>query len=250
MKPKTTNILGVNVSAITYERALAEVFSPNTRGRLRYVCVAAVHLIMECQKDARLKAGVNAADLVTPDGMPLVWLSQLAGKRAVGRVYGPDLMLKICERAARENRSIFLLGGAKGQTKQLAQVLKKRFPGLRIAGTHDTPARPIPARENSALLQKIRASKADFIFVGMGCPFQEQWMIDASSKLKRGTAIGVGAAFDFLTGRVKQAPRWMQNIGLEWLFRLAQEPRRLARRYILLNAQFLILLSKNARKLS
>jgi N-acetylglucosaminyldiphosphoundecaprenol N-acetyl-beta-D-mannosaminyltransferase len=173
-----------------------------------------------------------------------VWLIKLAGHRQVERVYGPDLMLKVCVRANQVGATIFLLGGAKGQSQNLKSVLQKQFSGVRVVGHADTPVRPLSKRDNLRIIKQINTSKAKIIFVGLGCPHQEQWMIDNLPSLKTGVAIGVGAAFDFLTGRARQAPRWMQKIGLEWLFRLLQEPRRLARRYLILNTLFVVYLGK------
>lgn len=244
MKKNTVNILDVQVSAINYQSALKTIFSWATKQQKNYVCVAAVHLVMECQKDAELLAGVNRAGLVTPDGMPLAWLLKAYGQKNTQRVYGPDLMLKVCQQASQSGEKIFLLGGARGQSKQLKTVLKKKFPGISIVGHADTPIRPIPELTNQQIIKKIKLSKAVLIFVGLGCPLQEKWMIANLPKLKIGVAIGVGAAFDFLTGKTKQAPRWMMAVGLEWLFRLLQEPRRLAYRYLVLNSLFVFLLSK------
>jgi len=241
---KATDTLGVKVSATSYSQTLKTIFSWLENRQTNYVCVAAVHLVMECQRDVGLLTGVNKAGLIVPDGMPLVWLLKATGKNDVERVYGPDLMLKVCQQAAEERSSIFLLGGTSGQSKQLKTALQKKFPQIKIVGHVDTPLRPITKRKNQQIIKQINASRAQIIFVGLGCPHQERWMIDNLPNLKNGVAIGVGAAFDFITGSVKQAPRWLQNIGLEWLFRLAQEPRRLAYRYLVLNSLFILLVTK------
>jgi N-acetylglucosaminyldiphosphoundecaprenol N-acetyl-beta-D-mannosaminyltransferase len=252
---KTSNInrldiLGVKISPINYPLALKQIFDWVKNRQRNYVCVAAVHLVMECQQDPELLAGVNQAGLVTPDGMPLVWLLKLAGQQKVERVYGPDLMLKICQQAVQTRATIFLLGGAKGQSQNLKSVLHEKFPGIKIVGHVDTPVRPLSQRENQQIIKQINAAGPQLIFVGLGCPHQEQWMIDNLPHLKTGVAIGVGAAFDFLTGRVKQAPHWMRAIGLEWLFRLMQEPKRLARRYLVFNLIFVWKITNNFLKQS
>lgn len=234
----TTSILGVRVSAITYADALREIGQWIIEKKRRYVCVAATHLVMECQKDERLCRGVNRAGLVTPDGMPLVWLLRLYSHKKIERVYGPTLMLKTCRLAEKNGYKIFLLGGSFGQSRQLRQKLKKKFPALRIVGSRDTPVRPIPEKDNQAIVKEMNQSNAQVAFIGTGCPTQELWMLENRKRLAAPVLIGVGAAFDFLSGRVSQAPAWMQNTGLEWLFRLTQEPRRFWRRYTLLNAQF------------
>jgi len=241
MMNKNTDILGVKVSQLNYPLALNIIFDWVKNRRKNYVCVAAVHSIMECQKDPRLLAGLNRAGLVTPDGMPLVWLLKADGQKHVERVYGPDLMLKICARASQIGATIFLLGGIRGQSKN---VLQKKFPGIRVVGHVDTPVRPLPKQKNQQIIKQINIAKPQLIFIGLGCPQQELWMIDNLPNLKTGIAIGVGAAFNFLTGRVKQAPHWMRSAGLEWFFRLLQEPRRLGRRYLVFNFLFIFLISK------
>jgi N-acetylglucosaminyldiphosphoundecaprenol N-acetyl-beta-D-mannosaminyltransferase len=150
-------------------------------------------------------------------------------------------MLKTCRLAEKNGYKVFLLGGSSGQSGQLRQELKKKLPGLRVAGNHDTPARPIPEKDNAVIVKKINQSGAQVVFVGMGCPTQELWMMENRDKLNAPALIGVGAAFDFLSGRVRQAPEWMQNVGLEWLYRLIQEPKRLWYRYTVINARFLFL---------
>lgn len=239
MKKTYTPVLNVRISPLTYAKALQYIKSWMSEGKKTYICVAAVHLVMECQKDKVLLDGVNKAGLVTPDGMPLVWLSKLYGQARVERVYGPTLMLKVCSMAQRKGYKVFLLGGAKGQSKELAQKLTNKFPRLSIVGNRDTPKRPIPTDENNKIIKEINGSGAQVLFVGLGCPYQEHWMIENRDRLNANVLMGVGAAFDFISGRFKQAPVWMQRMGFEWLFRLLQDPKKLWYRYTLLNAQFL-----------
>ncbi len=241
---KTTSILGVAISAITYTDALNQVGRWIKDKKRSYVCVAAAHLLMECQRDEKLKRGVNKAGLVTPDGMPLVWLSWLYGHTRVERVYGPTLMRIMCERAELKAWRVFLLGGSSGQSKLLVTSLKSQFPDLVICGAIETPGREIFPDVNTNLCTAINRSRAKIVFVGMGCPYQERWMIDNRSRLSAPVLIGVGAAFDFISGTQKQAPGWIQNVGLEWMYRLFHEPNRLWYRYTADNAAFLLLVVK------
>lgn len=240
MDNKTDVIFGIRLDAGTYASVVRHITYWIEHGIKSYICVATVYLIMECQSDHVLRRGVNNAGLVVTDGMPLVWFLQKRGKEAQ-RVYGPTLMLKLCELARIHKWRIYLLGGARGQSQVLIEWLRRRFPGITIVGHRDTPLRPIPPRENNHIIGEMNASRADIVFVGMGCPYQERWMIEERKRLRAHILIGVGAAFDFFTGRQKQSPAWVQSIGFEWLFRLVQEPRRLWRRYIIINAKFCIL---------
>lgn len=244
MNKVTPNVLGVHVAPTNYDMTLRLVSKSLRSPGAQYICVAAVHLLMECQKKRTLQTGVNQALQITPDGMPLVWLLRMKGHAKTERVYGPDLMIKLCSLAEQKKRSVFLLGGAPGQSAELTKKLHHRFPNLKIVGAVDTPTRPIPKQRNATILQKIRATKPDLIFVGLGCPLQEEWMIQNTPKLKSGICVGVGAAFDFISGRTSQAPVWIRNHGLEWLFRLWQEPRRLWYRYTTLNCAFLLAVTK------
>lgn len=244
MSKTHTSILNVQVSELNYELALKNIADWVNSGKRSYICVANVHLVMECQKDGRLLKRVNNAGLVTPDGMPLVWLSKLYGKKGIERVYGPDLTLKVCQLSEKEGYSIFLLGGNRGRSKHLKQALIKKFPSLSIVGAENTPQRPIPTKKNVQIIEKINRSGANIVLVGMGCPFQEQWVSKNREKLSANVSIGVGAAFDFIAGDVKQAPYWMQDAGLEWFFRLTQDPKRLFFRYTVLNSLFIIAIAR------
>jgi N-acetylglucosaminyldiphosphoundecaprenol N-acetyl-beta-D-mannosaminyltransferase len=197
-----------------------------------------VHGVMECQRDAELRRIHNSAGLVVPDGMPLVWLSWLAGNHHVGRVYGPDLMLACCD-ASRGRRRHFLYGGAKGVPERLADRLRDRFPGLLIVGAYSPPFHPLSHAEALAVTRQINDAKPDIVWVGLSTPKQERWMAAQRGVLNAPVLVGVGAAFDFHAGLKAQAPRWMRRSGLEWLFRLLTEPRRLWRRYLINNPLFL-----------
>jgi N-acetylglucosaminyldiphosphoundecaprenol N-acetyl-beta-D-mannosaminyltransferase len=197
---------------------------------------------MESQWDEELRHIHNAAGLVTPDGMPLVWLSRLMGFHQVQRVYGPDLMLALCERSALQGYRQFFYGGAPGVAEKLLAQLQTRFPSLQIAGFHSPPFRLLTPEEDAAVIDHINMVKPHILWVGISTPKQERWMADHVGRLNATVLIGVGAAFDFHAGLRKQAPHWMQRSGLEWFFRLLMEPRRLWRRYLLNNPWFLWLI--------
>lgn len=245
-EPRRVNILGVGVSAINMAMALETIEGWIARRRPCYVCVTGVHGVMESQRDEELRRIHNRAGLVTPDGMPLVWLSRLKGLGHVERVYGPHLMLAICERSVSKGYRHFFYGGAEGLPEQLAVVLQNRFPGLQVVGTFSPPFRPLTAEEDEQIVQMINENRPDIVWIGLSTPKQERWMAEHTHRLNAPVLIGVGAAFDFLSGRKPQAPRWMQRAGLEWLFRLLTEPRRLWRRYLINNPLFVMLVLAQA----
>jgi N-acetylglucosaminyldiphosphoundecaprenol N-acetyl-beta-D-mannosaminyltransferase len=232
-------VLGVPLALTDYERTLDwidEAVAARTPG---YICVAAVHTVMACGEDPELRAAVRGASFTVPDGQPLVWALNLLGHRLSSRVYGPDLMWKACERAARTGTRFYLYGGRnQGALVQLALNLRTAFPGLRIVGGYSPPFRALEADEEARVLEEIDASGADVVWVGIGVPKQEKWMARVRPRLRAPVLIGVGAAFDFHAGLVSQAPGWMQRLGLEWAFRLSREPRRLWRRYVRYNPLF------------
>ena len=174
---------------------------------------------------------MNASGLTTPDGMAIVWLLRLQGHRRVSRVYGPDLMLSLCRHGLERGIRHFLYGGDKGVVEELSASLLTRFPGLQIVGTHTPPFGELTEEEDRQAVESINACNPDIVWVGLSTPKQERWMAVHLGRIEAPVMIGVGAAFDFLSGRKRQAPRWMQRAGLEWLFRLASEPRRLWPRY-------------------
>lgn len=239
-RPERTNILGVGVSAINMQQALDQIACWIERRERTYVVVCPVYTVMMCQEQPALRRIVNRAGMVTPDGMPLVFLSRRLGQPHVGRVYGPDLMLAFSEVAARRGYTSFFYGGAEGVPERLAEVLCARLPGLRVAGTHAPPFRDLTDEEDDAVIEMINAANPDVLWVGLGSPKQDYWMARHRDRLNVPVMIGVGAAFDMHTGRIPQAPRWMQRSGLEWLFRLAAEPGRLWRRYLIYNPLFML----------
>jgi N-acetylglucosaminyldiphosphoundecaprenol N-acetyl-beta-D-mannosaminyltransferase len=236
------NVLGVGVSAINPSIAVETIGRWVADRRSHYVCVTGVHGVMESLRDPEIRRIHNAAGLVTPDGMPLVWVSRLRGFEGVERVYGPDLMLAVASASGRAGYRHFLYGGGEGVADRLAAALRARFPGLEVVGTFCPPFRPLTAEEDAQVVDRINRSGADIVWVGLSTPKQERWMSDHLGRLSTPVMIGVGAAFDFHAGLVPQAPRWMQRSGLEWFFRLMVEPRRLWRRYLFNNPSFLAML--------
>ena len=208
-----------------------------------YVCVATVHMVMEAYDDAEFAAKVNAADLAVPDGMPLLWMQKLRGAKEAKRVRGNDLMLGLFEHAEKNGLKVGFYGGHDKTLKALYERAKTDYPALKIVYTYSPLFRPLTAIEDAAITDEINKAAPDILFVGLGCPKQENWM--AAHRDRVGAVmIGVGAAFDFYAGNLKEAPRWLSNIGLEWLFRLFMEPKRLWRRYLILNPRFMWLAVK------
>jgi len=234
------NVLGVGLSVINLDVALEAIRRALEARAKGYVCVTGVHGVMEAQQDEALRGILNHAFLNTPDGMPMVWAGKLRGFRHMGRVYGPDLMQLVCGFTRDKEYTHFLYGGAEGVAAELKRRLELEFPGLKIVGTFTPPFRPLTAAEEKELIRTVAALKPDIIWVGLSTPKQERFMAEYWRRLDSTLMFGVGAAFDFHTGRVRQAPRWMQRSGLEWLFRLACEPRRLWRRYLKNNPLFLL----------
>ena len=233
-------ILGMRVDPTSYEEATRKVLAWAGAGESRYVCVANVHMVMEAHDDPGFKALVNAADLVTPDGMPLVWMLRRLGYPHQERVYGPELTLRVCEEAAKQGMPVGFYGGHPEALRALVGNLKARFPGLQVVYAHSPPFRPLTPEEDARVAEEINASGTRILFVGLGCPKQERWMAEHRGRI-RAVMLGVGAAFDLHAGRVRQAPSWMQRVGLEWLFRFFQEPGRLWRRYLKHNPRFAFL---------
>jgi len=229
------NILGVGVSAINMEQALATIDGWVASRAREYVCVCPVHSIMECRRSEEVRRTFNQAGMVTPDGMPLVWVARALGHHNVGRVYGPDLMLAVLR---RERHRHFFYGGGPGVAERLAGAVMTRYPKLEVAGFIEPPFAPLDELCTPAVAQAINAGSADIVWVGMSSPKQDLWMTRMRPLLDAPVLIAVGAAFDFHTGRVRQAPAWIQRSGLEWLFRLGTEPRRLWRRYLVDNPWF------------
>lgn len=239
MIPERVNVLGVGVSVLNLNLATQRILDAVAARRKGYVCITGVHGVMESQSDPALRSIHNNAFLVTPDGMPMVWAGRLAGHQEMGRVYGPDLMLEVCRRSPELGLRHFFYGGNNDVARTLKERLQSRFPGLDVVGTFEPPFRPLNDAELSQLKEQVAAAKPDIFWVGLSTPKQERFMAEHLSKLETMLMIGVGAAFDFHSGRSSQAPRWMQRSGLEWFFRLCSEPRRLWKRYLRNNPLFL-----------
>ncbi|MFD9130101.1 WecB/TagA/CpsF family glycosyltransferase [Kitasatospora sp. NPDC059571] len=237
--PPRVDVLGVGISAVGPDTALAEITRWITQGERGYVCVTGVHGVMESQRDPGLARIHNASGLTVPDGMPMVWAGRRAGAAGMSRVPGPALMLDVLARAAERGWSSYLHGGGPGVPELLAERLRERLPGLRIAGTHSPPFRPTTPAEDAETVARINDSGADLVWIGLSTPKQERWMAAHRAALTAPVLLGVGAAFDVHAGLQQLAPGWMQRNGLEWSYRLAKEPRRLWRRYLRNNPAYL-----------
>jgi N-acetylglucosaminyldiphosphoundecaprenol N-acetyl-beta-D-mannosaminyltransferase len=235
-------ILGTRVDATSYGDAVSRILGWARAGESRYVCVCGVHGVMEGHDSPEIQRIHNAADLVTPDGVPLVWVLRRLGVKGQNRVYGPDLTLNVCRAAAEAGIPVGLYGGTQEVLDALQKSYRAQFPKLQIAYAYSPPFRPLTPDEDEAVVQAINASGTRVLFVGLGCPKQEQW-VGAHRDRVQAVMLAVGAAFDFHSGRVRQAPRWMQRSGLEWFFRLLMDPRRLWRRYFKNNPRFLWLVT-------
>ncbi len=237
--PDSVPVLGVPLALATYEDTLDWIDAAIAAEERGYVCVAATHTVMACREDPDLRRAVLGASFTVPDGQPLVWALAALGHRLPDRVYGPTLMERACARAAVTGTPIYLYGGRdQDALRRLTLALRRAYPGLRIVGGMSPPHRPLTAEEEDAVAQDITASGARVVWVGIGVPKQEKWMARMRDRLDAPVLIGVGAAFDFHAGLVPQAPAPLQRAGLEWAFRLAQEPRRLWRRYLRYNPRF------------
>jgi len=240
------NVLGVRVSSINMSIAMETIKGWIERREPNYVTVADVNSIMVGQRDPEFLRIHNKAGMVTPDGMPLVWLGRYNGNKNVERVYGPDLMLALCEKSIANGCRHYLYGGHEGVPELLKSRLEQRFPGIKIVGTYSPPFRALSNEEDEKIIKTINSAKPDIVWVGLGAPKQERWMAEHVGRLGVPVLIGVGAAFDFNAGLKKQAPLWMQKRGLEWVFRLVTEPRRLWRRYLGNNPRFVFLIIQQA----
>lgn len=235
------NILGVGVSNLNMPTAIAQTEALLDEGGSGYVCVTGVHGIIEAQGDDRFREILNRSFLTTPDGMPTVWLGRMHGFKTMDRVYGPDYMLGVCERSVVKGYRHFLYGGKEGVAEELRAELLRRFPGIRIVGTYTPPFRALNAEEEKELASQLEMAQADVLWCGLSTPKQERFMAQYAGKLPVKLLVGVGAAFDLLSGNLAEAPDWMKRNGLQWLYRLVKEPKRLWRRYLLNNPRFVFL---------
>lgn len=239
MDRKKCSVLGIGVDAVQIPDVVAEIEAwIDLRDKCRFIAVTGMHGVTEAQHDPEFRNVLNSADLVVPDGMPLVWLARFQGYGLKRRVYGPELMISFFEHTDHENYRHFFYGGTPAVVKLLIQKLRNCFEGFQIAGIYSPPFRPLTVEEDTQVVSHINSSKADVLWVGLSTPKQEVWMHAHQGRLNVPALVGVGAAFDINSGQKRQAPPWMREHGLEWLFRLLQEPRRLWRRYIIYGSQF------------
>ena len=237
---RTREILGIPVAMTDYDQAMDVMDSMIERREAGFVCAVPVHAVMVAQDDPEMYAALRRSTLSVPDGMPLVWAANLLGERLPDRVYGPELMLRYNGRCVERGHRVWLYGGRdQGSLVQLALSMRRRHAGLQIVGGYSPPFRSLSEDEEDAIVEQINAARPDVLWVGIGVPKQEKWMARMRERLDVPVMCGVGAAFDFHAGRISQAPRWMQERGLEWTYRIAQEPRRLLPRYLYFNPKFL-----------
>jgi N-acetylglucosaminyldiphosphoundecaprenol N-acetyl-beta-D-mannosaminyltransferase len=242
---RTRDILRIPIAITEYEQTMDVMDAMVERRERGYVCAAPVHAVMVAQDDPEMYAALRRSTLTVPDGMPLVWAANLLGEQLLDRVYGPELMLRYNDRCAERGHRVWLYGGRdQGSLVQLALTLRRRHEGIRIVGGYSPPFRPLVAEEEDALVEQVNSARPDVLWVGIGVPKQEKWMARMRDRLEVPVMCGVGAAFDFHAGRISQAPRWMQERGLEWTYRIAQEPRRLLPRYLYFNPRFLASFSR------
>jgi N-acetylglucosaminyldiphosphoundecaprenol N-acetyl-beta-D-mannosaminyltransferase len=239
MSVERHNVLGVGISVINLETALQAIQAAVAERRKGYVCVTGVHGVTEAQTDPEFRRILNHAFLNTPDGMPMVWLGRWRGFRQIDRVYGPDLMAAVCEASRSSGATHFLYGGGPGLADELKVCLERKFPGIRVVGTYSPPFRALNEVEAQDLARRVAEVRPDYFWVGLSTPKQEKFMAEYLPQLETMVMFGVGAAFDFHAGRVRQAPRWIQRSGMEWFYRTCQEPRRLWWRYFRNNPLFL-----------
>lgn len=238
------SVLGVRVDAVQIPAVVRQMERwVADRVVSRFISVANTHVVMEAQQDPSFRELINSAELCVPDGMPLIWCGRIRGHELRRRVYGPELMLTFCRETAAKGYRHYLYGGASEATAQLVKYLQQSCPGIQIAGSYSPPFRPLTREEDDDVVQSINSAVPDVLWVGLGCPKQERWIYEHRERLTVSVMVAVGQAFDLLSGRKKPAPVWMSENGLEWLFRLLQEPRRLWRRYLVYNTKFIYSMS-------
>ena len=235
---KTQEVVGFAIDVVGWDEALQRLTWWGLRRESRVVCICNVHSLVTGHTAPRLREALRGADMATPDGAPIAWMLRRLGHAGQARINGPDLMWRYFEQASAESPSIFLYGASEETLQLLQGRLARTFPSLRVAGAYSPPYGVLSAQEEHEIVERINASGAGVVWVGLGCPKQEAWMHAHKGKIDA-VMVGVGAAFDFHAGSVERAPVYLQNLGLEWLFRLLQEPRRLWRRYLVTNTLFL-----------
>lgn len=232
-------VLEAFIDALTWDEAIGQITQWGTARESRYVSICNVHSVVTTTRDVEFKIAVNNADMATPDGAPIAWALRRLGYPAQERINGPDLMMKYLAEAERLDQVVFFYGSTGTTLAKLRVALAKQFPLLRVGGTHAPPFRPLSREEDEQVVDMINASGANVVFVALGCPKQEKWMYDHRGRI-HAVMIGVGAAFDYHAGVIRRAPLWWQQNGLEWLYRLGSEPRRLFMRYLVTNTLFAV----------
>lgn len=235
----TGNVLGAAIDVVELPAAVERILAWAHSHESRYVVAANVHVVVSASRDPAYRCVINGADMATPDGAPVAWLLRRQGFPNQARISGPDLMWALCERGGREGALVYLFGSTRSTLQTLVERLETAFPAMQIVGVESPPFRQMTEEEERATVERMNRSRAGIVFVGLGCPKQEQWICAHRGRVNA-VMIGVGAAFDFHAGVVRRAPRWMQRHGLEWLHRLGSEPRRLWKRYLVTNALFII----------
>ena len=237
---RTCRIVGIPIAMTDYTTAMDVMDGMIARGERGYVCCVAVHAVMVAQSDPEMRAALAGSTVTVPDGMPLVWTANLMGETLPNRVYGPELMRRYNERCRDRGHRVWLYGGRdQGSLAQLALNMHRANPGIRVVGGYSPPFRALTRAEEDELARQINDASPDVLWVGIGVPKQEKWMARMRDRLEVPVMCAVGAAFDFHAGRISQAPAWMQRRGLEWTYRIAQEPRRLLPRYLYYNPRFM-----------
>jgi N-acetylglucosaminyldiphosphoundecaprenol N-acetyl-beta-D-mannosaminyltransferase len=234
-----TLIIGAAIDTLSWDAALSRISAWSDRNESRYVCICNVHSVVTATQNTKFGSVVNEADMATPDGAPVAWMLRRLGHIGQQRINGPDLMRKYCEQAQTRAEPIFFYGSSEQTLAKLKVKLLENFPNLNIAGAISPPFRKLTQEEDAAIVEQINATSAGVVFVSLGCPKQELWMAAHRGKINA-VMIGVGAAFDYHAGTIKRAPKWMQDCGLEWFYRLVSEPRRLWKRYLMTNTLFLL----------
>jgi N-acetylglucosaminyldiphosphoundecaprenol N-acetyl-beta-D-mannosaminyltransferase len=237
---RRVNVLGVGITPLRTQDALQRIGSAIAEGAKGYICITGVHGVMEAQTDSNLRTIINHSMLTTADGRPTVWVGWLQGFHKMMQITGPDLMLHVCEESVKKGYTHFFYGGDVGVADQLKTNLEAKYPGLQVVGTYTPPFRPLNSAEENELQELVARLKPDMFWVGLSTPKQERFMAEYLSKLDTKLMIGVGAAFDIHTGRIKDSPDWLQAMGLQWVHRMAQEPRRLWKRYLYNNPRFIV----------
>ena len=242
-RENAVRVVSLDVNVVQFESLVRQLHELREAGRAGYVCFSTVHMVMESHDSPEFGEKVNGADIVVPDGMPLVWMQKLQGRKDANRVRANDLMMRLMQYAAANHLKVGFYGGKPEVIDAIKVRAAAELPQLKIVYAYSPPFRPLTEEEDERIVREINAANPDFLFMGLGCPKQETWMAAHRDRLSS-IMLGVGASFDFYAGNVKESPQWLGRLGLEWLYRLTQEPRRLWRRYLILNPRFMWLAAR------